>query len=235
MPLYALNNTPAFPPPQWANEDGLLAVGGDLKPDRLISAYAQGIFPWYSEGEPILWWSPDPRWVLLPSQLIVSSGMRRILRQRKFQITFDKAFSRVIAACAETPRQGQDGTWISKDMQDAYCEMHALHLAHSVEVWQGPDLVGGLYGISLGNLFFGESMFSRVGNASKAGFITLVKGLERMGFGLIDCQTHTPHLESLGAQAMERSAFLAMLKTGLAKETLQKSWSDIPELLLPPC
>lgn len=235
MTIYALGDHIGFPDPLLANEDGLLAVGGDLKPARLVNAYAHGIFPWYSKGEPVLWWSPDPRWVLLPADLNISSTMRSILRKGKFTITFDKAFETVITHCAKAVRKGQKGTWITREMKSAYMQLHELHIAHSVEVWEAGALVGGLYGVSLGRIFYGESMFTEVSNASKAGFITLVKGLERLGFPLIDCQSHTPHLESLGAHPMRRADFLKVLEQELQYETLQMPWSEIPELQLPPC
>jgi leucyl/phenylalanyl-tRNA--protein transferase len=234
MPVYSLGESVGFPRPEFADEDGLLAIGGDLRAERLLNAYASGIFPWYSEGEPLLWWSPDPRWVLPPAEVHVSSSMKSVLRSGKFKVTFDRAFRQVMEACGSTPRQGQSGTWITRDMVEAYCEMHQYHLAHSVEVWHEGKLVGGLYGISLGRMFFGESMFSRMSNASKMGFIWLAKGLERLQFHLIDCQTHTPHLESLGARAMPRAHFLRRLEQSLEHETLQLPWSQLDELKASP-
>ncbi|WP_304638897.1 leucyl/phenylalanyl-tRNA--protein transferase [Pseudomonas sp.] len=201
-----------FPPAEQALDDpnGLLALGGDLSPERLELAYRRGIFPWYQDGQPLLWWSPDPRTVLYPSDLHISRSMRKFLRRTPFRVTFDQDFPAVMAGCAE-PRDYTDATWITQDMFDAYCHLHELGLAHSVEVWEDELLVGGLYGVALGKLFFGESMFSRRDNASKTGFITLVEQLQHWGFELIDCQMPTDHLFSLGAQSMSRAAFQTCL------------------------
>lgn len=197
-----------FPPlPKALREpNGLLAAGGDLSADRLVAAYRHGCFPWFSEGQPILWWSPDPRTVLLPGELHVSRSLEKTIRQQRFRVTFDKDFAAVIKACA-APRAYADGTWITDTMQTAYNELHRRGLAHSVEVWDGEQLVGGLYGLAMGQLFFGESMFSRADNASKVGFVTLVRQLEHWGFVLIDCQMPTEHLHSLGARAISRLEF----------------------------
>lgn len=200
-----------FPHPKYADADGLLALGGDLSVERLLLAYSWGIFPWYNPGEPILWWHPDPRFVLFPSQLKVSKSMRPYFNQRKFTVTYDRAFPSVMAACGGVERPGQGGTWISEDMLAAYTDLHEAGYAHSVEVWQDGALVGGLYGVAIGQVFFGESMFSLVSNASKFGFITLVQHLTAQGCQLIDCQQGTRHLISLGAEGISRSAFLDAL------------------------
>lgn len=219
----------SFPHPSLANPDGILAVGGDLKPERLILAYNWGIFPWYNEGESIVWWHPNPRFVLFPDRLKVSKSMRSILNQKKFSFTFDQAFSSVISSCQKINRKGQEGgTWITADMQAAYIHLHELGYAHSVEVWQEEKLVGGLYGIALGRMFFGESMFAKVDNASKAGFITLVNILKEKGYTLIDCQQETDHLKSLGAQNISRNRFLRHLTDNQILETKVGSWGNGP-------
>lgn len=190
-----------------ATPNGLLAVGGDLHPDRLLAAYRQGIFPWYEEGQPLLWWSPDPRTVLHPSSVHLSRSMRKFLRKSRFVVTFDRTFPAVIQACA-APREYADDTWITPAMQQAYTELHRLGHAHSVEVWEDDQLVGGLYGIALGKAFFGESMFSLRSNASKTAFIALASRLQKLGCELIDCQMPTDHLDSLGAQQISRADFI---------------------------
>ncbi|UYZ82900.1 leucyl/phenylalanyl-tRNA--protein transferase [Entomomonas sp. E2T0] len=202
-----------FPPLENAltEPNGLLAVGGDLSPERLEAAYRHGCFPWFNMDDPILWWSPDPRMVLFPEKLHVSRSMLKLLKKSPLEITFDKAFAAVIKACSE-PRSYTDQTWITKDMQQAYITMHNKGLAHSVEVWLEGQLVGGLYGLLLGRLFFGESMFSRVSNASKLGFIHLVYKLRDAGVVLIDCQMHTTHLHSLGAELIARQKFANYLQ-----------------------
>jgi leucyl/phenylalanyl-tRNA--protein transferase len=202
----------SFPDPGYALQepDGLLAVGGDLSPARLLNAYRQGIFPWYSDGQPILWWSPNPRAVLYPEKLRISRSLRKTLRRAPFRITLDSAFAEVIAACSE-PRPDQAGTWITEEMRQAYIQLHRIGFAHSVECWEGEALVGGLYGVSLGKVFFGESMFARRSDASKVGFAHLVEQLKLWGFGLIDCQVHTGHLASLGAEDIPREHFLELL------------------------
>lgn len=193
-----------------ADPNGLLAVGGDLSPARLERAYRLGIFPWYQQGQPLLWWSPDPRTILRPEKLHISRSMRKFLRQTHFTVTMDQDFAGVMAACSE-PRDYTDSTWITPEMQAAYCELHARGIAHSVEVWDGNQLVGGLYGVALGKVFFGESMFSRQSNASKTGFIRLVKQLGEWGVELIDCQMPTEHLFSLGAESIPRHDFRLLL------------------------
>ncbi len=201
-----------FPDPFYAlNEpNGLLAVGGDLSPVRLLNAYRQGIFPWYSDGQPILWWSPNPRAVLFPEKLKISRSLRKKLRQHPFRITLDCDFAAVIDACSE-PRPRQDGTWISEEMKQAYIRLHGIGFAHSVECWEGSELVGGLYGISMGKAFFGESMFSRRSDASKIAFAHLVEQLNLWQFRLIDCQVQSAHLTSLGAELIPREQFLDLL------------------------
>ena len=226
MPVYRLPDQPAFPPVERAVKSGLLAVGGDLSPERLLAAYREGIFPWYSEGEPFLWWSPDPRFVLFPRELRVSRSMRQFLKKQLFRITFDQAFPSVIAACRK-PRPGQDDTWITQAMQEAYIALHDLGYAHSVEVWQEESLVGGLYGVSIGHTFFGESMFSTRANASKTALITLVSGRADLNFNLIDCQVETPHLGSLGARFISRREFKALLKEALQCETFRGNWGTL--------
>ena len=203
-----------FPPVEEASEEGLLAMGGGLSPQRLLDAYSRGIFPWYDSSQPVLWWNPDPRMVLFPENLKISKSMRQLLKKEVFQVTFDKAFSEVIDQCASIKRDGQNGTWITREMKEAYLQLHETGVARSVEVWQEEQLVGGLYGIHLKekNIFCGESMFSQVSNASKYGFIHLVQKLQREGLKLIDCQIYTPHLESLGADEIPRSEFLSFLK-----------------------
>lgn len=202
----------SFPPLETAlrEPNGLLAAGGDLRPERLLAAYRHGCFPWYQEGQPLLWWSPDPRTVLFPDELHVSRSLRKRMRHGDYRVTFDKAFAEVIQGCAG-PRSYADGTWITTPMQDAYVRLHEMCVAHSVEVWQQGQLVGGLYGIAMGELFFGESMFSRATDASKVGFVTLVERLREWGFALIDCQMPTRHLESFGARSIPRAAFAEAL------------------------
>ncbi|MCQ4256402.1 leucyl/phenylalanyl-tRNA--protein transferase [Stutzerimonas stutzeri] len=202
----------SFPPLEKAMREpnGLLAAGGDLSPARLLAAYRHGCFPWYQDGQPLLWWSPDPRTVLYPDELHISRSLRKKMRQGVFTVTFDQAFKDVIEGCAG-PRDYSDGTWITTPMQDAYIELHRLGAAHSVEVWQNDQLVGGLYGLAMGQLFFGESMFSRTTDASKAGFVTLVERLKEWGFKLIDCQMPTEHLASFGSRSIPRHVFAETL------------------------
>ncbi|MEO6521724.1 MAG: leucyl/phenylalanyl-tRNA--protein transferase [Mucilaginibacter sp.] len=207
--IFRLDERILFPDPQLAEEDGLLAVGGDLSPERLTLAYGNGIFPWYSEGEPILWFSPHERFVLYPQELKISKSMRQVIRSNKFMVSFDTAFAEVISNCAQAERVDQDGTWITSDMQQAYIKLHQLGYAHSVEVWQDNDLVGGLYGIQVGHVFCGESMFSKTSNASKLALITLCQTGK---YNMIDCQVHTDHLASLGAKMISRAAYLNVLK-----------------------
>lgn len=217
----------AFPAPHLALKEpnGLLAAGGDLKPERLLSAYRRGIFPWYERGQPILWWCPNPRAVLFPSELRISRSLRRVVRRRVFRITADTAFDRVIEACAE-PRRYASGTWITDEMSAAYRSLHELGWAHSFEAWRGGEHVGGLYGVAIGRVFFGESMFSRVTDASKAAFVAAVSYLEDRGFALIDCQVASAHLESLGAVELPRSRFLKLLKELCAGPKRPASWTN---------
>lgn len=211
MALFILEKELQFPPVHYAEPDGLLAIGGDLSEARLIRAYRQGIFPWY-EGEHILWWSPDPRFVLFPSELKVSNSMRQLLKKRPFEFTINKDFESVITKCKTIPRKGQEGTWITEEVKKAYLRLHQKGLAHSAEVWKDGRLAGGLYGVLLGKVFFGESMFSLESNASKYAFINYVKVLLHQGIELIDCQVYTQHLESLGARMIPRSEFCQQLK-----------------------
>jgi leucyl/phenylalanyl-tRNA--protein transferase len=220
--LYLLDDTPPdtpFPDPGEAETEpnGLLAVGGDLTPRRLLAAYRAGIFPWFSEGQPILWWSPDPRMVLLPDELQVSRSLRKTLRRNRLQVSTDQAFGQVIRGCAG-PRPDGDGTWLLPEMIAAYSELHRLGLAHSVEVWQDGELVGGLYGVSLGRAFFGESMFSRVADASKVALVQLAELCRHAGFAFIDCQVYTEHLCRLGAHEIPRPEFLQRLEKALQQE-----------------
>ncbi len=227
MAIYRLSkNNFAFPPVHLADQDGLLAIGGDLNPQRLLQAYSEGIFPWFGADEPYLWWSPDPRFVLFTDELKVSKSMRNYFNGQKFQVTFDRAFRKVVESCRDSFRKGQDGTWITSEMLDAYHALHLLGYAHSVEVWQDENLVGGLYGISLGLIFFGESMFARVSNASKYGFITLVRILRERGFVLVDCQQETPHLASLGARPVSRKIFIDMLQHNSSHATNVGNWGS---------
>ena len=202
----------AFPPAELADEDGLLAVGGALTPDWLLAAYRQGIFPWFNEDEPPLWWCPDPRCVLIPEKLKISKSMRQLLRHPLFEFKIDTAFNDVIAACRQAKRPGQDGTWITDEVAAGYGALHKLGYAHSAEAWQDGKLVGGLYGVKIGNIFFGESMFSRVSNSSKWAFMHWVAHLQANGVQLIDCQIATDHLLSLGAEMMPRPRFLGLVK-----------------------
>jgi leucyl/phenylalanyl-tRNA--protein transferase len=216
-----------FPDPSTADEWGVVCSGGNLSPGLLLSAYRQGLFPWFSENEPLLWWSPDPRFVLYPESLHVSGTMRKIIRRGTFELSLDRDFEATIRACSATPRKGQDGTWICEDMIAAYCELHRLGYAHSAEARLDGRLVGGLYGVSLGSIFFGESMFSLVSDASKAVFIPLVQRLKREGFTLIDSQVYTDHLAGLGAVNIPRNDYLAALKGALAAPTRRGDWSEL--------
>jgi leucyl/phenylalanyl-tRNA--protein transferase len=226
MPIFALNEQIIFPPVNLAERSGILAVGGDLSPERLIEAYRRGIFPWYSEGDPIIWWSPDPRFVLFPAETYISKTMRQVLRRKVFEVSFDRDFRAVMRGC-QGPRKREKGTWITEEMMEAYIRLHESGIAHSIETWQNGELMGGLYGISLGRCFFGESMFTRVSNASKAAFITLSMRLRELGFVIIDCQVYTSHLESLGARHITRDEYIAILEEGLMYETIQGSWGDL--------
>lgn len=218
-----------FPPPHLALDEpnGLLAAGGDLSPKRVLAAYRQGIFPWFNPGEPILWWSPSPRTVIYPTQLHISRSLRKTLRQKLYRVTLDLVFGQVMRACAQ-PRVGAQGTWISPEIIAAYTELHRQGFAHSVEVWRGEELVGGLYGIALGRMFFGESMFSRADNASKVGFAHLVRQLIDWEFQLIDCQVANDHLFSLGAVEIPRDSFQQMLLDFTQRPALPGPWTLAP-------
>ena len=215
MPIQVLTNELWFPPVEEAATDGLLAIGGDLSSERLLLAYCNGIFPWFNEDEPPLWWSPDPRCVLFPQELYVSKSMQQLLNRKTFKLTVNKAFTEVISNCGVQKRKQQNGTWITHEIEDAYTQLHRLGYAVSIEAWKNDELVGGLYGIRMGNLFFGESMFAKVSNASKYAFIAFVQQLQKEGVVLIDCQVYTQHLESLGARMIQRKEFIKVLKENL--------------------
>jgi len=211
LPVFTLDKELYFPPVSLAEPDGLLAIGGDLSPERLLLAYKRGIFPWY-EGEYILWWSPDPRFILTPGELKISKSMNVLLKKDAFEFTINKAFERVIRHCKNIKRPGQRGTWITDEVEAAYIRMHQLGYAISAETWQEGALVGGAYGLKLGKIFFGESMFSEISNASKYAFIKLIQNLRQEGVALIDCQVYTEHLESLGAKMITRTEFIGIVK-----------------------
>jgi leucyl/phenylalanyl-tRNA--protein transferase len=230
MPVYRLGDKVGFPPAERAGRGGLLAVGGDLSPRRLLRAYARGIFPWYGEGEPILWWSPAPRFVLFPREFHCGATLKKVLRRGDFRFTFDRAFAEVIQACA-LPRPDQPGTWITPEMRDAYVELHRLGYAHSLEAWREGILAGGIYGLSLGHCFFAESMFHFENDASKAALAVLAATLARMDFSVIDCQVPTPHMAAWGARSIPRRRYLELVRSGLRQRTLRGNWG---ELLGPP-
>lgn len=215
FPITFLGDRLEFPSVESANEDGLLAVGGDLSLDRLMLAYKNGIFPWFNDDSLVLWWSPDPRMVLFPNKVKVSKSMRKVLRDGTFKLTKDTCFLEVMEQCANMERKGQEGTWITPKMKAAYLDLHKQGCAKSYEVWEGNELVGGLYGVDLGHVFCGESMFSLKPNASKFAFIEMARELKEKNYLLIDCQVYTPHLESLGAELMPRKQFVEILKIGL--------------------
>jgi leucyl/phenylalanyl-tRNA--protein transferase len=221
------DNEHIFPHPLVADESGILGVGGDLNPERLLLAYQFGIFPWYNKDEPILWWFPNPRCVLFPDDLKISKSMRPYFNQQKYEITMDQAFPAVVGQCKIAPRKGQNGTWIHDELADSYRRLYQMGYAHSVEVWESGKLAGGLYGLSLGKIFFGESMFSHSPNASKFGFISLVKFLESLGFWIIDCQQETRHLKSLGASMIDGTQFYTILRRNLVNQTLKDNWGII--------
>jgi leucyl/phenylalanyl-tRNA--protein transferase len=224
MPIFRLVEDMVFPPPDYADPSGLIAVGGDLSSERLLEAYRVGIFPWYSDDQPILWWSPDPRFILEPDEFRISHSLQKTLQRKLFQVTFDRVFEEVIAACATVPREGQRGTWITPEMHDAYIRLHGLGFAHSVETWLGGKLVGGLYGVSLGKAFFGESMFHHSTDASKVALATLVEKLKSWGFHFIDSQMTTEHMISLGAKEIPRRIFLKRLQSALRHSTKRGKW-----------
>jgi len=224
MTIFRLSNALEFPPPRFADADGLLAIGGDLSQERLLLAYRLGIFPWFLEGEPYLWWSPDPRLVLYPEELIISKSLQKTIRKNNFQVTFDTAFDRVIRSCAHTRLQNNEDTWIVPEMIDAYCGLHRSGYAHSVEAWYDDTLAGGLYGIGLGRCFFGESMFSHKSNASKVAFVHLIERLKNQSYALIDCQVSTAHLKRFGAREIPRELFLQQIEQAVKWPTDKGQW-----------
>ncbi len=217
FPYYGIDDFFKFPPPEGASEEGIVAVGGNLSPGMLLSAYRQGIFPWFNENDPVLWWSPDPRFVLFPEKLHISGSMKKLFKKRFFDVSFNTDFDSVIKGCREAKREGQNGTWITDDMEKGYKElfMHGFILSVEVRVPESGELAGGLYGVRAGNCFFGESMFSRVTNGSKYGLISVVEKLKEEGVRIIDCQVYTPHLESMGAQLISRSDFLELIEKNI--------------------
>jgi leucyl/phenylalanyl-tRNA--protein transferase len=227
FPYLSENDRFDFPAPETADDEGIVCFGGNLSPGMLLSAYSQGLFPWFSDDEPILWWSPDPRCVIFPGEVHASASMRKLLRQGRFSLRFDTAFREVIAACSAAKRPGQRGTWITGGMIEAYCRLHELGYAHCVEAWAGDVLAGGLYGVCLGKIFFGESMFSRVSNASKAAFLFLAEFLKNRGFDLIDSQVYTDHVASLGGRDIPRAEYLSQLSEALDHDTLLGNWQGL--------
>lgn len=225
MPVFLLSDTIQFPPPHLASEDGLLAVGGDLSQKRLLLAYRMGIFPWFSDNEPILWWSPDPRLVLYPREIKISKTLKKIIKKEIFKVTMDLAFNEVINQCAQVRLQNNQGTWIIEDIIEAYCKLHESGFAHSVEVWRQSELAGGLYGVSLGKCFFGESMFTRISNASNIALVKLVEYLDKLSFDMIDCQVTTGHLIRFGAKEIPRTLFLRQLEKSLNAATRKGKWT----------
>ena len=226
MPVFQLSDRNIFPPPEYAEEDGLLAVGGDLSEVRLLRAYSEGIFPWYSEGTPILWWSPDPRLILLPEELKVSRSLEQTIRRGMYKVTMDRAFGAVIENCASIVRKEGEGTWITAEMMSAYVRLHDSGFAHSVESWYGEELAGGLYGVSLGGIFFGESMFTKRHDASKVAFVKLVRQLKEWDFGLVDCQITTEHLKRFGAREVPRPEFMRRLREALTRPHRHGRWNQ---------
>lgn len=226
MHIHLLTDSHSFPPADLAIQDGLLALGGDLSLPRVVNAYAHGIFPWYEEGQPIMWWSPNPRMILYPKQLKVSKSMHKLIENQIFEVKFDQNFRSVMEACASSSRKNQDGTWITDDLIHAFTNLHHMGLAHSVETYLHDELVGGLYGLSLGNVFFGESMFHHVSNASKIALFHLVEFLKQNHFQFIDVQQDTNHLRSLGATNTDRRRFLEMLSDAVHKPTLVGNWGE---------
>ncbi|MDD9304821.1 MAG: leucyl/phenylalanyl-tRNA--protein transferase [Desulfobacter sp.] len=224
MPLFRLSEKIDFPPAWLARSDGLLCIGGDLSPQRLILAYENGIFPWFSDQEPILWWSPNPRLVLCPSGIRISRSLKKKIRKHPFTIRINTAFEQTILACSAPRGASQDGTWLVEEMIEAYINLHKMGMAHSIEAWQGQTLVGGLYGVSLGTAFFGESMFCRKPDASKMALVALARHLDRYHFNLIDCQVTTDHLVRMGAKEMSRDTFLDILNTCTQENVPQDVW-----------
>ncbi len=224
MPVFLLTDKITFPPPHLASSEGLLAVGGDISQERLLLAYRMGIFPWFSDDEPILWWSPDPRLVLYPREIKISKTLKKIMKKGLFKVTMDSAFIQVINQCAKIRLQNNKGTWIVEDMIDAYCKLHESGFAHSVETWYQGELAGGLYGVSLGRCFFGESMFTRISNASNVALVKLVEYLNALSFDVIDCQLTTEHLLRFGAREIPRITFLKQLEVSLKTPTKKGKW-----------
>jgi leucyl/phenylalanyl-tRNA--protein transferase len=224
MPVFRLDDRLVFPPVHLA-EDGLLALGGDLKPERLLLGYAQGIFPWYAENLPILWHSPDPRMVMTTRDLLIDRSLRKSIRRAPYRLAMDTAFNEVLVGCASSPRPGQSGTWLIPEMVEAYGKLHELGFAHSIEAWRDDALVGGLYGVSLGAAFFGESMFAKASDASKIAFCACVRQLDSWGIGLIDCQVHTEHLERFGGYEVPRQGYMELLKRALDEPTKRGKWA----------
>jgi leucyl/phenylalanyl-tRNA--protein transferase len=223
MPVFRLDDRLVFPPVHLA-EDGLLALGGDLRPERLLLGYTQGIFPWYAENLPILWHSPDPRMVMTTRDLVIQRSLKKAIRRAPYRLAMDTAFVEVLAGCATSPRPGQTGTWLIPEMVTAYEKLHELGFAHSIEAWDGDTLVGGLYGVSMGAAFFGESMYAKAPDASKIAFAACVRQLDSWGVGLIDCQVHTEHLERFGAYEVPRGEYLEMLRSALDEPTKRGTW-----------
>jgi leucyl/phenylalanyl-tRNA--protein transferase len=224
MPVYRLDDRLVFPPVHLA-EDGLLAVGGDLRPERLLLGYTHGIFPWYADSTPILWHSPDPRMVMTTRDLVVQRSLKKAIRRQPYELRMDTAFDDVLAGCGTVPRPGQTGTWLIPEMMDAYTKLHRLGFAHSIEAWQDGALVGGLYGVSLGAAFFGESMFTRAPDASKIAYAACVRQLDEWHIGLVDCQVHTEHLARFGAYEVSRLRYMEMLKRALDEPTKRGTWT----------
>jgi leucyl/phenylalanyl-tRNA--protein transferase len=216
-----------FPPPETATAEGIVGVGGNLSPGMLVSAYRQGIFPWFDDRDPIIWWCPDPRFIIQLDELHVSRSLGRVLRRGEFRLTLDHDFGGVIHACAKTPRPGQKGTWITEDMELAYRRLHELGFAHSCEAWQDRELVGGIYGVSIGRMFYGESMFARVSNASKAALVTLARFLRQHGFAVMDAQQRTPHVERMGGREIPRDEFLSIVHQHTERPGIPGTWRDL--------
>ena len=224
MPVFQLTDKLTFPPAELAEKNGLLAIGGDLSPERLLLAYRNGIFPWYSEGDPILWWSPSPRLVIFPNEFKIPKRLSRLMRQKSFTVTIDLAFRQIITACSRTDNRQEKGTWITNDMLEAYCTLHDMGYAHSVECWLDTELAGGLYGISLGKIFFGESMFSKQPNSSKIALVHLMQKLQEWNFDLIDCQMRTEHLMQFGAREIPGNHFRKLLEKNIACPNQKGKW-----------
>lgn len=224
MPVFQLNDSIMFPSALLANEDGLLAIGGKLQEDWLLTAYAQGLFPWFNAGDPILWWSPDPRCVLIPSEVKVQKSMKPILNRSDLEFKLDNDFEQVIENCSMIPRLNQPGTWLTEEMKKAYSGLHDVGMAHSAEIWKNDTMIGGLYGVSIGGVFFGESMFSLEPNMSKLALIRLCGWLQERNFLMIDCQIYSSHLERMGAIMVDRIHFLEALNQGLSLKTLKGKW-----------